>query len=191
MVTLRRRWLIVWIGMGTLLISVMGITFAQEAAKKTKSLPESLENYSGEWRDAIAELEEKEVIASGGTLIFEEDYAYFSGRGSFATPLGRRSPHQDIIMADELQYEIGGTEEAETCSLMARIVVERNQIQQGLEVGITNERGLYYADVYGSGRNDYFADFAPLRLDLDDPHHILFIAKRRDADGVFGRRPDF
>lgn len=135
----------------------------------------SLSAYDSEnWRDTIAELEDEGLIGSGGILIFNENRAFFDGVGSWFTPLARRTSRRDIVMAAEIEFD-SGSREFETCGLMARILSEPNQtsVTTFLEVGIENNGSVYWFDSAG---NDIDSGLAHLNLDLDETHHLLFLA---------------
>jgi hypothetical protein len=140
----------------------------------SSSLPDELRDFDGTWQDAIAELEDEEVIASGGSLIFNENSAFFDGIGSWFTPLASRSQRRDIVMAATLEFT-SDSRDFESCSIMARIEDSNtNIVDTYLEVGITNDGEAFWLDSEG---NDSNSDVVDLNLDLDEPHHILFIAQ--------------
>jgi hypothetical protein len=135
----------------------------------------SLNDYaSDDWRDAIAELEGEGFIGSGGILVFNENRAYFDGIGSWFTPLARRALRRDVVMAAEIDFNTDSGD-FESCSLLARIVTDPNSgtITTFLEVGIDNEGDVYWVDRENS---DVYSGLIPLGLDLNDPHHFLFLA---------------
>jgi hypothetical protein len=141
---------------------------------RRSSLPDELRDFDGTWQDAIAELEDEEVIASGGSLIFNENRAFFDGIGSWFTPLASRSQRRDIVMGATLEFT-SDSRDFESCSIMARIENSNtNVVDTYLEVGITNDGEAFWVDSEG---NDSNSDVADLDLDLDEQHHILFIAQ--------------
>lgn len=138
----------------------------------------TLTNYAGDWRDAIAELEENELILTGGDLVFVEDRAFFSGQGSFFTPLASNSPQTNFVMAATLDYTIGneftGEGELETCNLLARLQTDSTGTsQEFLEVGLDATGALYYYTADDSELTNY-GEFR--RLDLDKTYNVLFVA---------------
>jgi hypothetical protein len=136
-----------------------------------------LENYAAPYEKAIAELQEKQVIPVGGDLIFEEDYAFFSGQGNWFTALASRAPRTNVIVAGELTYTAGTTSELEVCALMARVVSNSSgAASRILGVGLDNEGNAYYADLFGSGQNDMTIEIIEPGLDLEQPHHFLVLA---------------
>jgi hypothetical protein len=140
----------------------------------SSDLPDELSDFDGTWQDAIAELEDEEVIASGGSLIFNENSAFFDGIGSWFTPLARRTLRRDVIMAATLQFS-SDSRDFESCSIMARIEDSGSEIVDTfLQVGLTNDGEVFWLDSDGDDGN---SDVADLNLDLDEPHHILFIAQ--------------
>lgn len=87
----------------------------------------ALEDFGGDYQDAIAELQALDLVPSGGKLLFVEDYAYFQGAGSWFTPLAENSPNTDIVMAGEITFNAAaGGDVLEHCMLTARLVQDRN-----------------------------------------------------------------
>ena len=140
-----------------------------------------LEHYAGDWQDAVAELEQDGIIAAGGSLIFLEDKAFFSGQGDWFTALAGDKPRTDIIMAGELTFREGSTTELETCSLVSRIT-ETDSIEQSgvpipktLDVGIDNDNDIFYFDFDG---DDSYTDYvSPENFDPIMPHHFMILAR--------------
>lgn len=126
-------------------------------------------------KEAIAELQDLDLIPGSASQVFLEDYAYFTGVGSWFTPLARQSPFTNVVMGGELTFTIGTTTEMETCALMARVVLpaDNSGTTTYTEVGLANTGEVYVMDVVG-GENVQSASF-PLDLDLKQPHHLLFI----------------
>jgi hypothetical protein len=137
-----------------------------------------LENYAGEWSDAIAELQDNEVIADGGSLVFQENRAFFSGQGYFFTPLASSSPYSDVVMAGELKFTPSDTTDLETCTLLIRVQTDDVGVTTNyLEVGLDNDGFAYWADLHGSTREDFDVDVIDSYLDSGNPYHFLFIAQ--------------
>lgn len=136
----------------------------------------TLRNHDADnWRDAIEELEDLGLIANGGSLVFNENRAFFDGIGSWFTPLASRSNNRNIVMAATLTFS-PDSDEYETCSLLARIVpTAGSSVDTYLEVGIDNDTEAYYIDWAAGAEEPDFA-YAPLSLNLNASHHILFIA---------------
>lgn len=137
-------------------------------------LPESLTSYDGKPKEAVAELEQLAVIPSGSSQIFNENHAYFAGQGYWFTPLARRSPHKNIVMAGELTFTVGNPDKFESCSLMSRI----NTNDQGtattyVQVGIGNDQYAYIYDLYSEAQ-DGNVEVGSTELDLTQPHHVLY-----------------
>lgn len=140
--------------------------------------PLTLDNYDGNWRGVVEQLEENDVIPTGGQLVFVEDRAFFSGQGSFFTPLAENSPQTNIVMAATLDFTVGSdfneTSEPETCNLLARLQTDSEGFsQQFLEVGLDNVGALYYYTAI-DGEISNYGEFR--RLELDTTHHVLFVA---------------
>ncbi len=142
-----------------------------------EGFPKLLTNHAEDWQDAVEELEEKGVIASGGSLVFNENRAFFSGQGNFFTPLARNSPFADIIMAGELSFSVGDLNELEQCVLTSRIETDnRGNATKFLDVGLLNDGSVFVLDLLGGGQDPVFT-VSPESLDLDISHHILYLAQ--------------
>jgi hypothetical protein len=148
----------------------------------------SLTAYDQPIDEAIAELEELGVIPSGGSEIFREPYAYFEGTGNWFTPLASYRPHTHVVMAGELTFTPGDTDENETCTFLMRIIAEGSRTNTYLEAGLitlTSGTGigtLMVNDVVEGESNAFGAIPAPfLKIDLDEPHHVLVTAFRNTA----------
>jgi hypothetical protein len=129
--------------------------------------------YDQEPKNAIAELQDLGLI-DGASQVFVEDYAYFTGQGSFFTPLARNSPFTNVVMAGELTFTTGATTETQTCSLMSRVETDASGSSSTYtEVGLLNSGEVYVVDAI-SGQ-DSISTMLPLGLDLTKPHHLLFI----------------
>ncbi len=137
-------------------------------------LPESLTSYDGKPKEAIAELEELKVIPSGSSQIFNENHAFFTGQGSWFTPLASRAPHKNIVMGAELTFTIGSTTEFESCTLISRIKTnDQGTATTYVQVGIGNDKYPYIYDVYSEAQDGNF-EVGSTALKLTEPHHILF-----------------
>ncbi len=162
----------------TVLEIALSVEFDSDGVKTDGELPATLKDYDGDWQDAISELEDLGAIPTGGSLVFLENRAFFSGRGDWFTGLARRASNTDIVMAGELTFNVGDANEFETCSLLSRIVTDNEgQAIRFLDVGIVNEGSIFYLDRYGAGSDDYEGS----QIDVDDfdftsPHHFLIIA---------------
>ena len=138
--------------------------------------PETIEDYDGEWEDVVAGLEAQGVIASGGSLVFQEDTTFFEGRGNFFTPLASNQPFADVIMAGELSFNESDPTQLETCSLLARIGDDANgDAVTFIDVGFATGGDLFVQDKF-SATDDSTIETETLSLDLDESHHLLFIA---------------
>lgn len=141
----------------------------------TSGLPQTLSRFDQESERVIAELEDEGVIPSGSVFVFGEDYAFFTGRGNFFTPLGRRSPRQDIVMAGELTFTVGDESEFEACILTSRIDTDSNgSATTYVDVGFTNSGGIFINDVFSTSQDSNFTS-GDRNYDLDDSHHVLLI----------------
>lgn len=142
---------------------------------ESKNYPNMLENHAETWQEAIKELQDEGVIGSGGSLVFNENYAFFSGQGAWFTPLARNSPHTNIIMAGELTFQASDSSELERCVLSSRITIRNRSAEEFLDVGVTNSGNVTVFDVYDDDEPAYL-DFRQLEADLDEPIHILYLA---------------
>lgn len=154
--------------------SATNSTAEEPVAAATLEPAESLVNYDGDSKDAIRELEQLGMIPSGSSLIFSEDYAYFAGQGAWFTPLAPNSPRQNIVIGAELTFEIGNTQEYESCSMLARIKTDSGGTATTyLDIGVDNTRVSYIYDVFSESQDGRYVESGRL-LDLSKPHHFLF-----------------
>jgi hypothetical protein len=133
-----------------------------------------LTHYADSWQAAIDELQELAIIGEGGSLVFEEDEAFFTGQGFVFTPMGRRSPHPNIVMAGEIHFT-SASAEYEDCSLLARVVnPSGGTVNTYLQVGFDNSRDVFYYDSLGTEESTVY-QLLPMELDLTVPHHLLMV----------------
>lgn len=142
---------------------------------ESKNYPNTLADHNKTWQEAIEELQDAGVIGSGGSLVFNENYAFFSGQGNWFTPLARNSPHKNVVMAGELTFEASESTELESCVLSSRITIEGRTATQSLNIGVTNSGNITLFDLFDDDEPANF-DFRQLRADLDEPIHILYLA---------------
>ena len=102
----------------------------------------TLKDYDSGYRDAVTELRDLDLIPSGGTLLFEEDYAWFEGQGSYYEPLARNSPYTNFVMSGELSYHPSGGEGLETCTLGMRVVYSGGSTNNFIDVGYASGYGV-------------------------------------------------
>jgi hypothetical protein len=134
-----------------------------------------LTDHAGAHEDAIAELEALDLIPAGGRLLFREDYAFFTGFGSYFTPMAHNSPHTNIVMAGELTFNSGAPDDTEICSLTARITTDNSgRTTSNLDIALVNSGTMALIDNSGSGDPDFF--IAEAFYDPAVPHHVLLIA---------------
>jgi len=133
----------------------------------------TLSNFDGDSQDAINELEDKGLIPSGSTFIFGEDYAFFSGRGNFFTPLARRKPHQNIVLAGRLKFTIGDASKFESCLLTSRINTDSSGTAiTYIDTGFINDGTVYIFDRFSETKDGNY-QVGEQTYDLSDEHHIL------------------
>ncbi|MBI5666381.1 MAG: hypothetical protein HZC41_00115 [Chloroflexi bacterium] len=134
-----------------------------------------VEHYNGEPDAVIAELRQLGLVPKGGSLLFQEDRAFFNGQGNFFTPLARRSPNTNIVMAGELNFSIGNLDEYEQCSLTARIGTNAaGDATTYVDVVLTNAGELGVIDRF-SERADANIGLADGVYDISQPVHLLFV----------------
>jgi glycosyl hydrolase family 59 (putative galactocerebrosidase) len=136
--------------------------------------PSVLTAYDATPGEAIGELQRLGLVPVGGQLLFQEDRAYFNGRGNFFTPLARRSPHTDIVMAGELTYNIGDSTGLQLCGLMARVTTSGNIATQELDVAFFDNGEAVLFDAINNSFNAF--ELSQNTFDLSVPHHILLTA---------------
>ncbi len=166
--------------------------FTQIALTMKAVRPEALQinSYNMGRAEIIAELEAKGIIQRGGDRVFEEDYAFFSGQGSFFTPLAQNAPHTDLIMAGELTFSVGNPTIYESCTLISRVVTNEDGVtEQYLEFGIDNEGDAFYYDSRGLDRDNPY-EYTPIQsYNFDRPVHFIAIVKGNQLElYVDGRR---
>ena len=151
-----------------------------------------LTQYGEGWQAAIDELQELGIIGDEGSLVFEEDEAFFTGQGFVFTPMGRRSPHPNIVMAGEIHFT-SASPEYEDCSLLARVVnPSGGTVNTYLQVGFDNSQDVFYYDSLGTEASTVY-QMLPMELDLTVPHHLLLVVAEEfltvyvDGQRVFDR----
>lgn len=136
-----------------------------------------LHDYDKGWSSAVSELQKDGIIPKGGSLVFEEDYAFFSGRGDFFVSLGRQRPETDFIMAGEIKYDVGTETEYENCALLSRLQPNENgPAENFLEVGLDNDHDVTFFDRFGPGDINTNYDYVEANVDLSVPHHLMILA---------------
>ncbi len=135
---------------------------------------ETLTDFDRGWRRATTELTDLGVIP-GGALLFEEDYAFFTGQGGNISTLGRSVPRVNVVIAAQILFTPSGAG-YETCALLARTNFDsRGVTTDFLDLGVNSDGEAYAVDRFGSGDDDVTAEFVPLDLDFDVPHHIMAV----------------
>lgn len=156
---------------------VLPVTDPPTISPLQPGMPNSLQDYDKDWSSAVTELQETGMIPRGGSLIFEEDYAFLSGHGDYLVSLGRDKPETDIIMGGELTYRVGTKNDYENCVLMSRIVPQSGSDRiHSLEIGLDNEQAIIFFDRFGPGDIHVNYDYINAGVNLDMPHHFLILA---------------
>jgi hypothetical protein len=137
----------------------------------------TLTDYAGKPQAAVAELQKLGVIPKGGKVLFNENKAFFSGQGNFFTPLARKSPFTDIVMAGTISYTAGNTEKYELCSLMSRIgkADAKGTVNVFVDVGFTSGGSLRIADNSAEGKDPTTVRSLALNMDYSESHHLLIV----------------
>jgi hypothetical protein len=155
--------------------TVMAILFTFDTAVSTSASVDAIANYDGDWEAVVAELEAQEVIASGGSLVFQENTTFFEGQGNFFTPLATNQPFADLVMAGELSFTESDPGQIETCSLLARIGEDANgDAETFIDVGFVTGGDVFVQDRF-SPTDDATFESVSLGLNLDQSHHLLFV----------------
>lgn len=142
----------------------------------------ALTNFGGDSEDTIDELEDLGFISGGSTLIFGEDYAWFSGRGSWFTGLASRKPETNIVMGGELTFRIGDSDELETCTLTSRIEKNNNgDAIRYIDIGLVNDGRVVLIDRFDEDE-DSSVTVGTVTVDLDEPHHFVILLIEETAN---------
>jgi len=135
----------------------------------------SLTAFGGRSEDTIAELEDLGLIPSGSSLIFGEDYAFFTGQGNWFTPIARDQPRTNIVMGGELTFRIGNADELETCTLSSRIDTNsQGTAVTYLDVGLVNDGSVLLFDQF-SESSDANIMVGTSPVDLGESHHFVLV----------------
>jgi|GEM_PF-3437318 len=161
--------------MGSIMLSIYNMSADVASITVTGDEPITLSNANGEPADVIAELQELGLVPDGGSLLFTEDHAWFTGSGDWFTPLASASKNTNIVMAGELTFNSGTADDFESCGLMSR-VQSTGDISTGyLEISLINDGGSFaYFDFDDSGTE--IIDGRVLDLDFTQSYHVLIVA---------------
>jgi hypothetical protein len=150
-----------------------GTVAAIFGATSTKDV--TLVSYASGWEAAINELLLLDLISEGGSLVFEEDLAFFEGRGDYYTGLARRSPHTNVVIAGELTFTSANRDSIETCGLFARVTSNLSgDALEFVQIGLSNNEEVFYAD-RPEDTDAGFLSIEPVNIDLSTAHHLLAI----------------
>jgi len=135
----------------------------------------SLTQYGGKSEDTIAELESLGLIGAGSNFIFGEDYAFFTGQGSWFTPLASDQPRTNIVMGGDLTFQVGDANELETCTLSSRIETDsKGSAVTYLDVGLINDGSVFIFDQF-SESSDANLNISTQTVDLNDSHNFVLV----------------
>lgn len=138
-------------------------------------LPDEIEDFDGASEDVIAQLVDEGVLGSGNAFLFGEDFAFIGASGSTFTSLGRNRNRTDVVMAGELTFD-SQSSDYERCGLLLRVDDSRDPVEDFLWVGLDSDGDLAIQNNTSSGRDDSF-DFVEMGFDLDEPQHLIMIAR--------------
>lgn len=145
-----------------------------EADASSTEIPQTLENYDGEWQDAVAELQDTGLIASGGQLIFSENRAFMDSTvGANFYPLASNSNYADVVFGGEMNVTLPA-DDTILCGFLSRVQLDpTGQFAiSDFEVSIVNMLGVVVSSINGDNVRSETAD---LDLPLDEPVHILYL----------------
>jgi hypothetical protein len=144
--------------------------------------PIQLVNYAENYRDAMAELQQLRLVASGGGLVFEEDYAFMEREGYFAVPVGRRSPRTNVVMSAEITIiglpRFGKFNNEQGCGIMARVTSIDEMINGGVEVGLFPSNMVALYDFNNPANNGWDTD---IQYDHTTSIYLMMILHGTDA----------
>ncbi|MEZ4667190.1 MAG: SH3 domain-containing protein [Anaerolineae bacterium] len=156
-------------------VSVWHANVNQNVSILPSTQKDAIKNYAGDANEILGELEQSGIIPSGSQLIFNENYAYFTGQGSWFTPLASRSPRKNIVAGAELTFTVGDTSKFELCTLTSRIKTDsQGDAVTYIHVGIGNDGLVYVFDRFSESQDTAIQGGKSI-LDLDSPHNLLFL----------------
>jgi hypothetical protein len=133
--------------------------------------PLTVTRYQEEPEAIIAELRERGLVPEGGSLLFEEPYAYFTGVTNGFVPLAPQRHIRNLVMAGELTFTSTAIDKPEVCWLGARMV-RHERGTASLRVGFVNDGRVTVNDL----DEQPVSVFANRRMDFTQPHHVLILA---------------
>ena len=134
-----------------------------------------LTDFGGKSEDTISELESLDLIPSGSSLIFGEDYAYFTGQGNWFTPLASDQPRTNIVLGGDLTFQIGNADKLETCTLISRIDTDsQGTAVTYLNVGLVNDGTVFIFDQF-SESGDPNIGVGTETVDLSEPINFVLL----------------
>lgn len=134
----------------------------------------TLDNSGKTWQEAITELQARHIIGPGGSLVFQENQAFFSGQGNFFTPLAQGAPEADVVMAAEMLFNTSGSEALESCILLSRINTDDEGATTAFtEIGLLSDGSVLINDLPETGTHNVTVE--KLGLNLDESHYFLYL----------------
>lgn len=143
------------------------------------SLPSEIENYDAASESVIQQFIEAGVLGSGNAFLFGEDYTFIGASGSSFFPLGRGRNRTDVVLGAQLTFNAQSSN-YEQCGLILRLNDARDPAQDFLLVGIDSDGDLFIQN--SSFDDDDTFDFVSLDVDVDDPHHLILLARGDKLD---------
>jgi hypothetical protein len=129
---------------------------------------------SGSYQEIIAELQSLEIIPQGGSIVYQTQYAFYDGQGANYTPLAAYQPHTNVVVAGELSFRPGESDELQLCMIGSRMTEVASQAMEFLFVGIDDQGDVLFIDRTQDRRVPETA-FALTDLNLDVSHEFLII----------------
>lgn len=145
----------------------------------SSDLPDEIDDYDGASEDVIEQLVDAGILGSGNAFLFGEDYAFIGASGATFTSLGRNRNRTDVVMAGELRFN-AQSDEYEQCGLLLRVDDSLDPVQSFLLVGFDSEGNLIIQNNSDDDENTF--DSVQLDVDLDDPQHLIMIARGDTLD---------
>ncbi|MEO8610183.1 MAG: hypothetical protein ABI690_19975 [Chloroflexota bacterium] len=134
-----------------------------------------LTDFGGKSEDTIAELESLSLIPSGSSLIFGENYAFFTGQGNWFTPLASNQPRTNIVLGGDLTFRIGNADELETCTLTSRIDTNsKGTAVTYLDVGLVNDGRVFILDKFSESADPNTA-VGTETVDMSEEHNFVLL----------------
>lgn len=143
--------------------------------------PPTLENYAESHEIAVQELKDFGLIPQSAERVFYEDYAYLSTIGAYGVYLKQAAIHENIVLAGEMSFSIGTTDEPEICGLMSRVEVSDSNSYGGVLYIVLVNDGSVLLGHYPMDSEEWVFAVQNEELNLEEPHHLLLIVEGDQA----------